>query len=280
MNYIAYKNIDGTITSGFKVKLYDIVTLNVGYWKDKLAIVLYINEDKKQIKVRIIECGMNLTLKVKDVQFVNHNNRTAARSYIDLCNKLSKTFRDKYTDKQYIKDNWFTDKFIINDITADTIAKGIGQYITNTDSDRYSVSAIMWLSDIKDYIDALLKYGDFDFVAKVFKIYNITDTRFDSFVNFIIIFMIENVYHFILGMIFGLSVYLFIRISIVSKKLDRPIRDINDTQNWIRKIQIDICDINKQWEVKRDRDRNRLDRIEDRIGKLASDFNDIIRKKV
>lgn len=53
-------------------------------------------------------------------------------------------------------------------------------------------------------------------------------------------------------MIFGLSVYLFIRISIVSK----------------------------QWEVKRDMDRNRLDRIEDRIGKLTSDFNDIIRKKV
>lgn len=81
-------------------------------------------------------------------------------------------------------------------------------------------------------------------------------------------------------MIFGLSVYLFIRISIVSKKLDRLIRDINDTLNWIRKIQIDICDINKQWEVKRNKDRNRLDRIEDRIGKLTSDFNDIIRKKV
>ena len=95
-------------------------------------------------------------------------------------------------------------------------------------------------------------------------------------------------------MIFGLFVYLFIRITIVSKKLDRLIRDINDTQNWIRKIQIDIndnqnwirkiqidiCDTNKQWEVKRDRDKNRLDRIEDRIGKLASDFNDIIRKKV
>lgn len=92
--------------------------------------------------------------------------------------------------------------------------------------------------------------------------------------------MIENVSHFILGMIFGLSVYLFIRITIVSKKLDRLIRDINDTQNWIRKIQIDIYNINKQWEVKRGRDRNRLDRIEDRIGKLASDFNDIIRKKV
>ena len=173
MNYVAYKNIDGTITSGFKVKLYDIVTLNVGYWKDKLAIVLYINEDKKQIKVRIIECGMNLTLKVKDVQFVNHNNRTAARSYIDLCNKLSAAFRNKYTDKQYIKDNWFTDKFMINDITADTIATGIGHNIVNENSDNYSVRAILWLSYIKDYIDVLLKYGDFNFVIKACKINNI-----------------------------------------------------------------------------------------------------------
>lgn len=85
---------------------------------------------------------------------------------------------------------------------------------------------------------------------------------------------------FILGIIFGLLVLLFIRITIVTRKLDKLIRDIDDTQNWIRKIQIDICDINKQWEIKRDRDRNRLDRIEDRIGKLASDFNDIIIKKV
>ena len=92
--------------------------------------------------------------------------------------------------------------------------------------------------------------------------------------------MIENVSHFILGIIFGLSVFLFIRITIVTRKLDKLIRDIDDTQNWIRRIQIDICDINKQWEVKRDRDRNRLDRTEDRIGKLASDFNNIIRKKV
>jgi hypothetical protein len=92
MNYVAYKNIDDTITSGFKVKLYDIVTVNTGYWKDKLAIVLYINEDRKQIKIRIIECGMDLTLKVKDVQFVNHNNRTAARSYIDIKVILDKVF--------------------------------------------------------------------------------------------------------------------------------------------------------------------------------------------
>lgn len=86
--------------------------------------------------------------------------------------------------------------------------------------------------------------------------------------------------NFILGVIFGLFVLLFIRITIVTRKLDKLIRDIDDAQNWIRRIQIDICDINKQWEVKRDRDRNRLDKIEDKIGKLSSNFNDIIRNKV
>jgi hypothetical protein len=45
---------------------------------------------------------------------------------------------------------------------------------------------------------------------------------------------------YILGIIFGLSVLLFIRITIVTRKLDKLIRDIDDTQNWIRKIQIDI----------------------------------------
>ena len=139
-----------------------------------------INIDINKLQIKDIEFHRNIEFIINDSEY----NKEVLEHFID---KLSKTFRDKYTDKHYIKDNWFTDKFIINDITADTIAKGIGQYITNTDSDRYSVSAIMWLSDIKDYIDALLKYGDFDFVAKAFKIYNITDTRFE---------LIRKLYHY------------------------------------------------------------------------------------
>ncbi len=62
---------------------------------------------------------------------------------------------------------------MINDITADTIATGIGHNIVNENSDNYSVRAILWISYIKDYIDVLLKYGDFDFVIKACKINNI-----------------------------------------------------------------------------------------------------------
>lgn len=48
--------------------------------------------------------------------------------------------------------------------------------------------------------------------------------------------MIDFILGVILGVIFGLSVLLFIRITIVTRKLDKLIRDINDAQNWIRKF--------------------------------------------
>lgn len=179
MNYITYKQIDGTITSGFKVKLYDIVTLNTGYWKDKLAI---------------------------------------------------------------------------------------GQYITNT------VRAIMWLSDIKDYIDVLLKYGDFDFVAKAFKIYNITDTRFDLFVNFIIISMIEDAIGYILGVCVGCILFLIYEVFNPYKKIERINIDINKLQNkdieFHRNIKFIINDSKYNKEV--------LEHFTDELNKL----NDSIKAKV
>lgn len=202
MNYITYKQIDGTITSGFKVKLYDIVTLNTGYWKDKLAIVLY----------------------------------------------------------------------IINDITADIIAKGIGQYITNTDSDRYSVSAIMWLSDIKDYIDALLKYGDFDFVAKAFKIYNITDTRFELICKLYNYSMIEDAIGYILGVCVGCILFLIYEVFNLYKKIERINIDINKLQikdiEFHRNIEFIINDSKYNKEV--------LEHSIDKLNKL----NDSIKAKV
>ena len=50
MNYIAYKQIDGTITSGFKVKLYDIVTLNTGYWKINLLLFYILMKIENKLK--------------------------------------------------------------------------------------------------------------------------------------------------------------------------------------------------------------------------------------
>lgn len=50
MNYITYKQIDGTITSEFKVKLYDIVTLNLAIGKINLLLFYILMKIKNKLK--------------------------------------------------------------------------------------------------------------------------------------------------------------------------------------------------------------------------------------
>lgn len=50
MNYIVYKNIDDTITSEFKVKLYDIVTLNMAIGKINLLLFYILMRIKNKLK--------------------------------------------------------------------------------------------------------------------------------------------------------------------------------------------------------------------------------------
>ena len=52
---------------------------------------------------------------------------------------------------------------------------------------------IIWLSDIKDYIDALLKYGDFDFVIKACKINNIKIELIRKLYNYFYDFVLWDV---------------------------------------------------------------------------------------
>ena len=84
MNYTD-KTKKGLIDSKNVVKLYDIVQPRHGYWKDKISIITAVNKDTKHIHCRIIENGMDMYFGIKDVSFVNHNTKTAAKAYFDLC---------------------------------------------------------------------------------------------------------------------------------------------------------------------------------------------------
>lgn len=169
MKYISYKENNGTIVPAFKVMLYDIVIINTGYWINELGIVMYIDEDAKRIKVRVIKCGMDLLLSPKNVSFVNHNSKTAAKSYIDLCDKLSHKFKLKYTDIVYIRDNWDKDKFMLNDITAATIVEGANIYVGHRESANYATKCLIWLSNHKNLISMIIHYGNVEFVIKNLK---------------------------------------------------------------------------------------------------------------
>lgn len=158
MNYID-KTKDGLINSKNVVKLYDIVLLRKGYWKNKLAIITATKPETKHIHLRVIENGMDMSFSLKDVIFVNHNTKAAAKAYFDLCEKLRQQFINKYSDINYIKENFDTDLLICNDIVAATICKGAGIYISNN-QDRYSMLAVNWLSDNKELISAIIRLQD------------------------------------------------------------------------------------------------------------------------
>lgn len=162
MNYID-KTKDGLAPTRIVVKLYDIIQLRKGYWKDKLSIITDIKDE--YIYCRIIENGMDMCFKIKDVTFVNHNTKTAAKAYFDLCEKMKEKFVARYSNIDYIKEHFDDDPLICNDIVAKTICDNAGIYISSN-PDRYSALAINWLAKNKELISAIIRFGDSNVVEK------------------------------------------------------------------------------------------------------------------
>lgn len=165
MNYTE-RTTNGIIGTSIKVKLYDIVQPLKGYWKNKMAIVTAIKSETKHVHIRIIENGLDMMLRIKDVAFVNHNTKSAAKSYFDLCEKMKAKFIAKYTDIEYIKEHFDTDPIIINDITAKTITDGAGIFITDN-VDKYSAKAVNWLAEHKELISSIIRIPDINIIQQI-----------------------------------------------------------------------------------------------------------------
>lgn len=188
MNYVDKVN-DGIVATRNVVKLYDIVQPRVGYWKNKLAIITAI-KDTKHIHCRIIENGMDMCFKIKDISFVNHNTKTAAKSYFDLCEKMRTKFIAKYSNMDYIKEHFDDDPLMCNDIVASTICKGAGIYISNN-LDQYNTLAVNWLANNKELISAIIRLNNTDIVEKLHKS-EITDCGLTNYVKLIKYFYGED----------------------------------------------------------------------------------------
>ena len=182
MNYVD-KNKDSVVASRNVVKLYDIIQLNNGFWKDKLAIITAI-KDTRHIHCRIIENGMDICFLLKDILFVNHNTKTAAKAYFDLCEKMREKFIARYSNIDYIKEHFDDDTLICNDIVAKTICEGAGIYISNN-PDRYNVLAINWLANHKELISAIIRIGDIPQLVEKTHDEEIKDVGYDNYIKLV-----------------------------------------------------------------------------------------------
>lgn len=144
------------------IKQYDIVRVKTGIDKGNLAIINFVDRPKKELHCSIINTGINHIFKITSVEFCYHNTRAAAKQWYNQMNNSAKEFIDKYSSINYIKHNWFTDYYMINNITARTIYNAIHDY-TKLSSD-YKLN---WLIKVKDQIDLILTYNDFKFCDTV-----------------------------------------------------------------------------------------------------------------
>ena len=188
MNYVEHTS-RGIVATKTVVKLYDIIQPRIGYWKNKLSIITSI-KDTKHIHCRIIENGMDMCFKVKDVNFVNHNTKTVDKSYFELCEKMRKRFIAKYSDIDYIKEHFDEDPLICNDIVAGTICKSAGIYISNN-PDQYNTLAINWLCNNKELISAIIRLGDKTLIEKLHQS-EINDCGLNNYIKLIKYFYGED----------------------------------------------------------------------------------------
>ena len=144
------------------VQLYDIVRIKIGHWKDDLAIIDYVDRIKRIVKISNIRNGIKLILSVRNVEFCYHNTKAAAKQWYQQMNYNTEVFLGRYKDINYIANNWFVDKFVVNNITAETILKWLGHDTANYDKDDF----IKWINNNKDIIDIVNVYPNADFCYK------------------------------------------------------------------------------------------------------------------
>lgn len=156
MNYLEHSD-KGFVDSKNVVKLYDIIQPRIGFWKNKLAIITAVKD--KTIHARIIENGMDTCFKLKDVVFVNHNTKTAAKSYFELCEQLRGKFVAKYSNIDYIKEHFNDDPMIVNDIVATALFKNANIFISNNPN-QYSTLAVNKLAKFKNLIAAMIEINN------------------------------------------------------------------------------------------------------------------------
>jgi hypothetical protein len=138
------------------VHVYDVVRIKRGYFKDKLAICVWVDFAKRELKLKIIDNGIDITLHKNSVDFCYHNTKTAAKQWFGVIEHNCAKNAKNWSDIKYIKEHW-NDLLAKNSYTARAIAK-IAQ-IHRRDDDAY----LEWLEYYCRCLDIIFGYPDIEF---------------------------------------------------------------------------------------------------------------------
>ena len=142
---------------------------------NKLAII-------NRIKDNFLYCesianGLPLIIAYNECELCYRNDKDTIFYWRRIIDTNVSNFIAKYKDIKHIRNNWFNDPFVKNNITAKTLLNKAKIKTLN------EVQAQNILLEIEPIIDIIVAYGDYEFCKKYYKAYidvRVTDEEFNN----------------------------------------------------------------------------------------------------
>lgn len=144
------------------VHVYDVVRIKRDYFKDKLAICVWVDFLNRELKLKVIDNGIDITLHKNSVNFCYHNTKTAAKQWFDVIEHNCAKNAKNWSDIKYIKEHW-NDLLAKNSYTARAIAK-IAE-VHRRDDYAY----LEWFEYYHRCLDIIFAYPDIEFCCVLIK---------------------------------------------------------------------------------------------------------------
>lgn len=161
----------------------DIVRIN-----DIVRILIPDNINNKtlaivnKIDTNLIHCisivnGLSLCFRIKDCKLCYRNDKDSILYWRRIMDTNIENFINKYRDIKHIRNNWFNDPFVKNNITAKILLNKAKIKTLN------DVQAQNILLEIEPILDIIIAYGDYEFCKKYYKAFidvRVTDEEFNN----------------------------------------------------------------------------------------------------
>lgn len=152
-------------TTGDIVHVNDIVRVQIPNSVHHKSLAIINKIDNNCLYCTSIVNGMPLCFTVEECILCYRNDKDSILYWRRIIDTNVENFINKYRDIKYIRDNWFNDPFIKNNITAKTI---FNKAKYRTLNDVQAQNELLWIEPI---LDIIIAYGDYEFCKKYYKAY-------------------------------------------------------------------------------------------------------------
>lgn len=150
-------------TNGDIVCINDVVRILVPDNINNKTLAIVNKIDNNLIYCTSIVNGLPLCFRIKDCELCYRNDKDSILYWRRIMDTNIENFINKYRDIKYIRDNWFNDPFVKNNITAKTI---LNRAKYPTINDKQAQDILLYNESI---IDIIIAYGDYNFCKKYCK---------------------------------------------------------------------------------------------------------------